>query len=130
MPDIDLNKLVKVHLKIRDTRDELRKTYEAKDNELKAKQERLENEMLRQLQEAGADSIRTPSGTVIKYEEVKPRADDWDAIYKWIVENDGWEMLERRLKQRTVKEFMEEHHGALPPGVSVFRSFVARVRRS
>lgn len=127
---VDLNKLVEVHLKIRDKRAALKHEFDAADADLKTKQERLETEMLRQLLEAGADSIKTPAGTVIKYEDIKPRADDWDAVYKWIVANDAFELLERRVKQGFVKDYMEENHGELPPGISVFRTVTARVRRS
>lgn len=127
---MDITKLVAVHLKIRDARADLKKAYEESDRVLKGKQERLEGELLRFLQDSNTDSVRTEVGTVFRQEDVTPRADDWDLFYKWIAANDAFDALERRIKKTFVKDHMAAHEGALPPGVSVYREYVVRVRRS
>lgn len=128
--NMDLNKVTSVYIKIRDARSALKKEFDAKDNELKEKLTRLEGEMLKSLQEAGATSIATTSGTVYKQEEITPTGSDWQAFYDWVRENNAFDALERRIKKTFVKEHMEANGGELPPGVSVYREFVVRVRRS
>jgi hypothetical protein len=127
---LDLNALTKAHVKIRDARSLLAKEFEASDKELKAKQLRLEAEMLRTLQTSNVDSMRTDSGTFYRQEEVTPSGSDWEAFYRWVAEHDAFDFLERRIKKTCVKEYMDTHDGALPPGVSVHKEFVVRVRRS
>ena len=127
---MDLNKLVRVHIKIRDARAKLSEEFKASDAELKANQERIEGELLRTLQEQSVDSMRTEAGTFYRQEEIKPSASDWDAFYKWIAENDAFDALERRVKKDFVKAYMADHEGGLPPGISVHREYVARVRRA
>ena len=46
-----------------------------------------------------------------------------------MVQNDGFDLMERRLKATFVKQFMDENNGALPPGVNVHREFEVSVRR-
>ena len=127
---MDINALTKAHVRIRDARAALKKTFDAEDGVLKAKQERLEGEMLRILQQGNVDSIKTDSGTFYRQEDITPRGDDWDAFYQWVAANDAFDALERRIKKTFVKEYMETHDGAIPPGVSVYREYVVRVRRS
>lgn len=128
--DLDLAKVTKAHISIRDARNELRKEYEAKDADLKASQQKLEAVMLDHLQKHGMESVRTDAGTFYRQEEVIPSASDWQALYDWIKDHDAWDCLERRIKKTFVKEYQEVHDGGLPPGVSVYREYVVRVRRS
>lgn len=126
---MDWAKVTKAHIRIREARSALKQEFDGKDNELKSQQQTLEAEMLRHLLESGAESIRTENGTFYRQEETIPNASDWGAFYDWIKEHDAFDALERRIKKVFIKEFMETHDGALPPGVSVFRENVVRVRR-
>lgn len=122
--------MTKAYVKIRDARTELKRDFEEKDSALKAKLERIEAEMLKFLQENNTDSVKTANGTFYRQEEITPTGSDWDALYRWISENDAFDALERRIKKGFVKEYMETHEGGVPPGVSVYREYVVRVRRS
>lgn len=126
---MDMNKVVETYIKIRDARSELKKRFDAQDKEMKAKLGQLEGFMLSFMQDNGMDSVKTGAGTFYRQEEVRPSGSDWDALYRWIGENNAYEALERRVKKGFVTEYMEEHGGGLPPGVSVHREFVVRVRR-
>lgn len=128
--DHGLDRFAKVYVKIRDKRAELKAAFDKQDTELKMQQEKLETAMLAQMNATGLKSARTEFGTVYRQEEVKPSASDWDSLYRWIKDNDAFDALERRIKKTFVTEYMETHDGSLPPGVSVHREFVVRVRRS
>lgn len=127
---MDTTKLAKAYIKLRDARTELKRTYDEQDGALKAKQERLEAEMLKFLNANEMDSVKTAAGTFYRQEEITPTGSDWDAFYKWIADNDAFDALERRIKKTFVREYMETNNGAIPPGVSVYREYVVRVRRT
>ena len=84
--------------------------------------------LLVQLAESGGQSVRTEAGTYFRTEIIKPSVSDWRALYDWIKDHDGFDMLERRVKSTSVKEFMDENQGLLPPGVNVLREYEVRVR--
>lgn len=127
---MDTNKLTKAYVALRDAKAELTKEFNVKDAEIKAKLDLLEGQMLKFLIDTGTDSVRTPNGTFFKQEEITPAGEDWDAFYKWVAKNDAFDFLERRIKKTAVKEYMESNKGKIPPGVSVYREFVVRVRRT
>ena len=127
---MDLNAATRAYVNIRDARSALAQKFDAEDGSLKDKLKLLEAFMLKELQSTGANSVRTDEGTVIRQEEIMPSGSDWDAFYGWIKKNDAFDFLERRIKKTAVKDYMEAHPGKLPPGVSVNREFVIRVRRA
>jgi hypothetical protein len=127
---MDVSKLARAYVKLRDTRSANKKTFEQEDAVLKGYMEQIEAQMLLVLNEGNIDSINTPAGTFYRQEDITPQGADWGAFYQWVREEDAFDFLEKRIKKGPIKEYMEQHEGALPPGVSVFRKFEVRVRRS
>lgn len=127
---IDTAKLVKAHINIRNARAELKAKYENEDAVLKSKQAKVEATLLAHMNESGQVSGKTPFGSFYKQEEIRPSGSDWGALYQWIKENDAFDCLERRITRNFVAQYMKENNGAIPPGVSVMREFVVRVRRT
>lgn len=131
---IDANRIVKTFVKIRDKRSELKRAWEEEDARLKAQQEKLEAVLLAHLNGNNQDSVRTEAGTFYRQLKTIPNATDWGAFYEWIKENDAFDALERRIKAKFITDYMEEHaddpDNNLPPGVSVFRKYDVRVRKS
>lgn len=127
---IDLTAVTETYVKIRTARSELKREFEARDDELKAKLGMLENAMLGHLHAHEMESVRTTAGTFYRQIDVKPNITDDKLFYDWIVANDAvGDALERRVKVGFVKEFMDAHDGLPPPGVSVSREYVCRVRK-
>ena len=129
-PELDLSKVTRAYLKIRDARSTLKREYEDADAKLKGNLELIEGAMLNHLNTHGVASVKTDDATFYSQEEMKPSCQDWGAFYNWIKEHDAFDALERRVKSTFVKEFAETHDGNLPPGVSVAREKVIRVRRN
>lgn len=127
---IDLEKITRAYVRMRDARDQLRKEYQDDDNALQEKMGKLEAAMLAFLNESKTDSFKTKNGTVYKQMDVIPTGSDWNAFYHWVARNDAFDALERRIKKTFVKEYMDTHDGTPPPGVSVLREYKVRVRRS
>lgn len=127
---MDMERLVKAHINIRDARSKLRKEYNEQDDGLKKKQERIEAEMLKFLNTNKIDNSKTSAGTFYRQVDTIPMGSDWNAFYDWVKENDAFDALERRIKKGFINEYMEEHDGETPPGVSVHKQYVIRVRRS
>lgn len=127
---LDLSRVAKAFINIRDARTALAEKFKADDAALKTKLTTLEGVMLRHLNSQNANSISTDNGTVYRQEELTPTGSDWDALYKWIRDNDAFDALERRIKKNFIKAYMDDNDGAIPPGVSIFKEFVVRVRRT
>ena len=126
----DGDRVTRVFLKMRAARAKLKKEYEAADKVIKDQQERVEAAMLGFLNDHKIDSAPTSHGVFFKQLDIIPTGADWEKFYEWIVETNGFDFLERRIKKTSVRDYMNTNKGALPPGVSVFSKYVVRVRRS
>lgn len=125
----DYSRMARVYQKIREKRTELKKAFEEEDRHLKEKLEMLEAEMISALSDMGVSSLRTDNGTIFTQEDVKASVDDWGVYVDWMKDNDAFEMVQKRPAIREVRQYMEEH-GEIPPGLSVHRTRVVRVRKS
>ena len=81
---IPLDKLTMIYIRIRDARDALTAKYKADYAELESELDILEQQMLDTCKEQGADSIRTPHGTIIRSVKSRYWTDDWDSMYAFI----------------------------------------------
>ncbi len=122
-------RMAKVYRRIRDARAVASKEAKEKDAAFKAQLEILEGHMLLFLQATKQTSARTAEGTITRVEDIIPTASDWDLVYRWIVENDAFEALEKRLTKTFIRSWMNSHEGGIPPGVSVLRKYGIEVRK-
>jgi len=126
---LTIDKLAAMYIKIRDKRSELKRAFEAQDAALEEQMKLLEVEMLDICKETNAETIRTKSGTVIRSIKSRYSTSDWDSMYQFIREHDAFGLLERRLHQTHMKQFLEENPELLPVGLNVDREYTVVVRR-
>jgi len=129
-PSVPLDKLTGIYIKIRDSRADVRRKYEACDKELEEQMQVIEDQMLDVCKAMNADSIRTPYGTIIRSVKSRYWTNDWDSMYNFIEEHNAFALLERRLHQTHMKEFLSENPDLLPMGLNVDSEYTVVVRRS
>jgi hypothetical protein len=128
--DFPADELAKLYLKIRDKRDALTREYEQKHKELEEQLDIVAAEMLEICKENGADSIKTPVGTIMRSVATRYWTNDWDSMYTFIKENDATGVLEKRIHQGNMKQFLEDNPDKFPPGMLVDSKYKIIVRRS
>lgn len=127
-----LNKaeVVATYIKLRDRRAKRKAEYEAADAADKEKQEKIEAYLLKEFNESGIDSIKTEFGTAYKSTRTSATVADWDAFFtQYVVPNQAWEMLERRVNKTAVEQFKAANED-LPPGINWSETQVVNIRRS
>jgi hypothetical protein len=129
-PPPQLDKLTDAYVKIRDARSELKREYEIKDKGLEESAKMLEQAMLDACKQLGVDSVRTPYGTIIRSVKSRYWTNDWDSMYRFIREHDAFALLEKRLHQSHMKEFLAENPDLQPMGLNVESEYTVVVRRA
>jgi len=122
-------KLADAFIKIRDARSQLKMEFEAKDKQLAEQAALLETSMLDACKQLGVDSVRTPFGTIIRSMKSRYWTNDWDSMYRFIKEHDAYALLEKRLHQSHMKEFLSENPDLQPAGLNVENEYTVVVRR-
>lgn len=130
MDNIPADKLAKIYLKMRDKLEEMRHEFETKEADLKAQMETVEKAMLNVCKVTGADSIKTPYGTIIKSVKTRYWTNDWESMYRFIEDHKVPDLLERRIHQTNMKTWIEDNPGLLPQGLNNESRYSATVRRS
>jgi len=128
--DVSAEKLADIYVRIRDARTALKEKFESEDSVLKEQLDMVAAKMLELCQDIDADSIRTHAGTIIRKVDTRYWTTDWESMYDFINENDCYGLLEKRIHQTNMKQFLEEHPEKLPVGLQADSKYTIVVRRS
>lgn len=90
----------------------------------------IENELQRRLIERGSDSTKTEFGTAFQKEVMSVRTADKGVFVDWAVHHDLVREMDLRPAKETVKTYMDEHNGEMPPGIDVTFIRKINIRRS
>ena len=116
---IDVNEYASNYLVLRRERELLKREYENSDNKIKEKMAVLEAALLEECKAANVKSMRVDAGTVMHQVRRRYWPSDWGAMYNFIHEHRAYELLERRVHQANLSEFLETNPGTVPPGLNV-----------
>jgi hypothetical protein len=129
MEDKSMDKLSDAYMKIRLERDQLKLAYEADDALLSEALSGIENQMLEIMNTTNADSISTKGATVIRSVRKRYNPTNWDAVYSLIAKHDAYGLLEKRIHNGNMKDFLEQHPDEYPAGLNVDSRYAVTVRR-
>jgi hypothetical protein len=129
MEEISIDKIVGAYIKIRDTKEALYQKYKADTSELEEQMTILKHKLVEVSKETGVTSFSTPHG--IAYRTVKTRywTNDWEQFYKFMREHEAMELLEKRIQQSNMKEFLEQNPDVHPPGLNMDSEYEITVQR-
>lgn len=125
-----LEQAVAEYLATRDMKSELEAKHKEELAGLNEKLERLDAFLLGNLQDLGVDSFKTGKGTVFATQRMQAQVPDKGALTDYLRSNpDDIELLQTRISTTVLKDWMEKHNGATPPGVAARIERTVSVRR-
>ena len=127
--DIPADKLTKTYIKIRSEKALLSAAFKEKDGELSRQLDVLKKALLNYCDAHNVESVRTSEGLFFRSTKTKYWTSDWDQMYEFIKEHDVPQLLDRRLNQTNLKQFMEENPDVSPKGMNVDTEYVIAVRK-
>ena len=126
---IPMDKLAKAYLKIRNAKSELTQKYEDEMATLDEQENQLESAMKDQMLAMGTKSMRTDAGTVMLGTKTRYTTQDWGSFKEFVIKNDAVDLLERRIAQRNMAQFLEENPDKVPPGLNADTQYQISVRK-
>lgn len=126
---IPLAKMTKVYLKIKAERDRLSAEYKEADSELVSQQDKIRSALLGYLKENELKSVKTDAGTFYRTVKQKYWTSDWENMHKFILEHEVPELLERRVSQKAIAQYLEENPDKLPKGLNSVTEYTINVRK-
>ena len=127
--DIPLDKLVKIYRKIKMEIDTLTQEYDTKIEVLKGQQDEVKFEIKDQMKALGVSSVKSPFGTVSMMLKTRYNTNDWSSFKDFILEHSAVDLLEKRVAQTNMAQFLEENPGVVPPGLNSVSEFEIRITK-
>ncbi len=130
MSDVTVNKLVRVYIKMRDAHLELKRKFDEEDARILDQMDQVKQALLQYCKDHNVESVKTESGLFYRTVSKKFWTSDWESMGKFILEHQVPELLEKRLHQGNMRQFLEENPDLLPPGLNVDSEYTVTVRRN
>lgn len=127
--DSAIDKIVAVYIKIRDAKEELTREYDAKVAELDDQMQTLKHKLLEISKESGVTSFKTEHGTAYRTLKNRYWTNDWESFYNFMRDHGAMELLEKRIHQTNMREFLEDNPEVHPPGLNVDQEYEITIRR-
>ena len=126
---VPLDKLAKIYRKLRSKITDLTQEYDTQVEVLKAQQDEIKNAMKDQMKTMGVTSVRTTEGTVVLSVKTRYSTQDWDEFKKFVIAHEAIELLEKRIAQTNMKQFLEDNPDILPIGLHSASEYDISVRK-
>jgi hypothetical protein len=123
--EITLDRLVTVERKITAALEEKQKELD----DLEAQREEVRATILAIMNERNEESVRTANGTVTRSVSTRYWATDWSAFHQYVLDHGALDLIERRVAQRNMKEWIEAHPNDFPPSLNIDRKYTITIRK-
>ena len=122
-------KLTSVYLKIKDKRSELTAKFKEEDSALSEQLNKVKRALLDYCEEQGVDSVKTSAGMFYRSARTRYWTSDWSSMHEFILENEVPELLDKRVNQNNIKQYLEENPDKVPKGLNVDSEYIVSVMR-
>ena len=126
---IDMDDLSQQYLRLRQKRELLKERFLSEDGELEKAMAEIEEQLLNTLNESNSNSMSTNSAVIMRSVRKRYMPTNWDAVYKLIDKHKAYGLLEKRVHNGNMKDFLEEHPDEYPAGLNVDSRYAVTVRR-
>lgn len=127
--ELSVEHLVKAYRKIRDAIAQKKEEFESQMKNLESDLDVVSKAILEFCNEHNLDSVKTPMGTVSRRVQTRYWTNDWESMYNFVVDNNIPFVLEKRIHNTNMQQFLDDNPDLLPAGLQIDRKYVIQVRK-
>jgi hypothetical protein len=125
----DMDDLSAQYIKLRQKREVLAQQFKDADVELEKEMAEIETMLLDTLNASNSNSMSTDTAVIIRTVRKRYMPTNWAAVYELIQRHGAFGLLEKRVHNGNMKDFLEEHPDEYPAGMNVDSRYAVTVRR-
>lgn len=125
---VTVDAVIKKYMRLREKKALVEATIKEELDKIKADMTKLEAFLKAKLDADGLTSFKTEYGTAFLTTTDFANVDDWDAVLRFIREEEAYDMLERRVSKTAVRGYIEANK-EVPPGVKYGTKLDINVRK-
>ena len=122
------DKLVESYIAIRDRIAARKAAFDAEDGKDKELLRKIELVLMQRMDQDKEESFKTAAGTAFIQVNDFAGVADWDALKDFVLANEAFDFLEKRVAKTAVREYVKANN-QLPPGVNYGTKREVMVRR-
>ena len=126
LDDNQLEKLMQAELNMREAIEDL----ENQVKDIKAKRAQIQNALNEPCQKLNVTSLKTSVGTLTRTLKTRYWTTDWPEMYKFLKQNDALELMEKRISQSNMKDFVANNPDLFPPGLQATSEYSVSIRKN
>lgn len=123
-----VDEVIATYMKLRVQKDVIEAETKDRVKGIKEKMEKLEAWIKEQADTQGVTSFKTKHGTAFLTTTDYANVADWDAVLKFIKEEEAFDMLERRVSKTAVRGYIDATK-AVPPGINYGTKLEVNIRK-
>jgi len=120
--------VIALYVRLRNEKGAIRAQLEEEVSKIDAKLDKLEAWIKNKADEQGVTSFKTNHGTAFLTTVDFASVEDWDAVVKFVKENDAYDMFEKRISKTAVRGYIDAHK-SVPNGVMYGTRLEVNVRK-
>lgn len=124
----NMGDVIRTYMKLRDQKAAIEAETKERVADLKAKMEKLEAYLKAQMDAQGLTSFKSDYGTAFLTTTDYANVADWDAVIRFIRDNEAYDMLEKRVSKIAVRGYIEANK-AVPPGITYGTKLEVNIRK-
>ena len=125
---VTVDAVIKKYMKLREKKALVEATIKEELDKIKADMTKLEAFLKAKLDADGLTSFKTEYGTAFLTTTDFANVDDWDAVLRFIREEEAYDMLEKRVSKTAVRGYIEANK-EVPPGVKYGTKLDINIRK-
>lgn len=125
---VTVDSVVATYIKLRNKKAEIQAEVKDKIAGINASLGKIEAWLKEQADKEGVTSFKTKSGTAFLTTDTFAGVADWDALLDFILKNEQYDMLEKRVSKLAVVDYVAQH-SEVPPGVNLTTKVGINVRK-
>jgi hypothetical protein len=126
LDDNQLEKLMQADINMRESI----ATLESQISEIKTKRAQVQEALNEACRTLNVTSIKTNAGTLTRKLKTRYWTSDWPEMYKFMKENDALELVEKRIQQSNIKQFIADNPELTPPGLQSTSEYTVSILKN
>ena len=125
---VTVDAVIKKYMKLREKKVLVEATIKEELDKIKADMTKLEAFLKAKLDADGLTSFKTEYGTAFLTTTDFANVEDWDAVLRFIREEEAFDMLEKRVSKTAVRGYIEANK-EVPPGIKYGTKLDINIRK-
>jgi len=125
---VTVDSVIKKYMKLRDEKAAIEAEIKERVDKIKADMAKLEAFLKAKMDADGLTSFKSEHGTAFLTTTDFANIEDWDAVLKFIREEEAYDMLEKRVSKTAVRGYIDANK-EVPPGIRYGTKLDVNIRK-